>query len=80
MASFFLETKTYAQSCFGRDLEAVLKTDVNSKVRVDRLLKENIKPPKIYMACGLSDSLLDANEDLPLERAGAGMNSGNVGI
>lgn len=60
---FFIETKTYAQSCFGHDLEAALKSDVNLKVLVERLIKSKVQIPKIFMACGLADSLLGVNED-----------------
>lgn len=59
----FIEFKTYAQSCFGQDLEAALRSDVNPKVLVDRLISEGVKFPKIYMACGESDGLLGVNED-----------------
>ena len=62
-AFIFIESRSYAQSCFGQDLEAALKTDVNPKVLVDRLIAEKVDFPKIYMACGADDSLLGANED-----------------
>lgn len=60
---FFVETKQYATSCFGQDLEAALKSDVNPKVLVDRLVEEKAVMPEIFMACGLDDSLLGVNED-----------------
>lgn len=60
---FFVETKQYAKSCFGADLEAALNSDVNPKVLVKRLLSEKAEFPKIFMACGLGDSLLGVNED-----------------
>lgn len=60
---FFIETKQYAQSCFGQDLSAALKSDVNPKVLVEQLLEEKAQFPKIYMACGEDDSLLGVNED-----------------
>ena len=62
-AFFFINTKSYAQSCFGQDLEAALKSDVNPKVLVDQLIEEKAEFPKIYMACGKDDGLLPTNED-----------------
>lgn len=62
-AFIFIESKQYATCCFGQDLEAALKSDVNPKVLVDRLVKEKVEIPDIFMACGLDDSLLPANED-----------------
>lgn len=60
---FFIESKTYAQSCFGQDLEAALKSDVNPKVLVEQLIEAKADIPKLYMACGVDDGLLGANED-----------------
>ena len=60
---FFAETRQYAQSCFGQDLKAAVESDVNPKVLVDRLVREDAALPKIFMACGLDDGLLAANED-----------------
>ncbi len=55
-----LESRSYAQACFG-DLTKLLGSDKDPKALI-RMRKEDSKPiPKIYMACGLSDSLLEAN-------------------
>lgn len=111
----FIDTRAYAESCFG-DLDKVLESDMNPKYLIRKLKKTNKPIPKIFMACGDQDSLLDVNEDLaaffkendvdvtfevgpgshewdfwdtyikkgiewlPTEKAGLGVNSGNVGI
>jgi S-formylglutathione hydrolase FrmB len=55
----------YVESCFGSLKEAVV-SDKNPKVIVQTLKKEiksgaNFHFPKIYMACGTDDFLIDAN-------------------
>ena len=45
---------------FGNADEA-RKTDKNPRVALENMLKENKPLPEIYMACGLSDSLLEMN-------------------
>lgn len=62
-AMMFIESRQYAQSCFGQDLEAALKSDVNPKFLVEQLIEEKAQFPKIYMACGEDDGLLGVNED-----------------
>ena len=112
---FFIESRSYAEGCFG-DLTKVADSDMNPKWLAKKLVEDKADIPKIYMACGESDSLLKANDDfknyldelgievtfevgpgahewdfwntyikkviewLPLEKNGAGINSGNVGI
>lgn len=112
---FFIESRSYAEACFG-DLTQVAESDMNPKWLAKKLVEEKIDMPKIYMACGEEDFLLNANEDfknyleklgievtyevgpgahewdfwntyikkviewLPLEKNGAGINSGNLGI
>ena len=112
---FFLESRSYAQACFG-DLDTLLTSDKNPKELVRRRQAAGQVIPKIYMACGDQDGLLDANRQmadflrqsgvdvtfevgpgghewdfwdtyiqkaiqwLPTEKAGLGVNSGNVGI
>ncbi|SCP98687.1 alpha/beta hydrolase [Anaerobium acetethylicum] len=114
-APFFLETRDYAESCFG-NLDEVLTSDKNPKYLVEQLIKEGKELPAFFMACGDQDSLLGVNQDfadflkenqaeitfevgpgdhewdfwdtyikkgiewLPVETAGLGINSGNVGI
>lgn len=51
--------------CFGK-LEEAVKTDKNPRVVVEKLKEarerdESITIPKVYMACGLQDSLLEVN-------------------
>lgn len=60
--SFFLESRSYAEGCFG-DLTKVKDSDMNPKWLAKKLVEEKADIPKIYMACGKSDSLLKANED-----------------
>lgn len=60
---FFIDTAEYKHSCFGPDLEAAVKTDVNPKVIVEQMLEEHKEFPKIYMTCGNADSLLTNNQD-----------------
>jgi putative tributyrin esterase len=59
---FFLESRSYAESCFG-DLSKLADSDMNPKWLVKKLLDEKADIPKIYLACGTSDSLFDANQE-----------------
>ncbi len=59
----FIESRSYATSCFGQDLQAALKSDVNPKVLAARLAAQKVTFPKIFMTCGKDDSLLGVNED-----------------
>jgi S-formylglutathione hydrolase FrmB len=45
------------------NLEAASKTDMNPRVAFEEMLKAKRLVPKFYMACGLQDDLLPANED-----------------
>lgn len=113
---FFIERKDFAESFFG-DLSKVKESDKNPEWLVKKLVEAQAELPKVYLACGTEDSLLEPNRKfrdflkassvevtyeegpgghewdfwnryikkvidwLPLEdNAGAGMNSGNVGI
>lgn len=62
-ASFFLESKSYSEACFG-DLSKVLESDKNPRWLVKELKKANKELPRIYMACGEQDSLLPINQDM----------------
>ena len=42
-------------------LDEARKTDKNPRVAIDRLIAEGREKPEIYIACGLSDSLLPIN-------------------
>ena len=61
--AFFLEGKSYAEACFG-DLSQLLNSDKYPKYLVKQMVKEGKELPAIYMACGLSDSLLGVNREM----------------
>lgn len=50
----------YYRYYFG-DLDNVLHSDNNPEILVQKLIQQNKDIPKIYMACGTEDFLLDAN-------------------
>ncbi|MCR5255532.1 MAG: acetylesterase [Acetatifactor sp.] len=52
--------RDFAESCFG-DLDKLLESDNNPAYTVTKLLKSKAHIPDIYMACGESDFLLEAN-------------------
>jgi len=52
----------YYRECFG-ELSEVLTSRNNPEVLVDEILTQKKKMPKIYMACGLQDFLLEPNRD-----------------
>lgn len=58
------ETEAYKHSCFGPDLEAAVKGETNPKVMVEKLAKESVEFPAIYLACGEQDFLLEKNKDM----------------
>jgi len=68
----FMETRCYAQACFG-DLSRLLDSDMAPKWLVKQLKQAGKALPKIYMACGAEDSLLEVNKDMAafLEEQGA---------
>lgn len=53
----------HMRACFG-DLTQLLNSDINPKYLVKELKKAGKGLPKIYMACGSQDSLLDMNRDM----------------
>lgn len=61
-SQMFFEKKDYAESCFG-NLNEVLASDKNPKYLIQQLLKEGAELPRIYMACGEQDELLEKNCD-----------------
>ena len=61
--SFFLGSKSYGEACFG-DLTKLLDSDMNPKYIVRELKKAGKPIPSVYMACGVSDNLLDVNRDM----------------
>ncbi len=60
---FFMERRDYAEAVFG-NLDELLESDKNPKWLIKQLKKEGKPIPKIYMACGLKDSLLKANREM----------------
>ncbi|MCL2720738.1 MAG: alpha/beta hydrolase-fold protein [Treponema sp.] len=50
----------YYRNFFG-DLDKVIKSDNNPETLVEKLLQQKISIPKIYMACGIDDFLLETN-------------------
>lgn len=62
-AGFFIETKSYAEACFG-DLSKVLESDKNPKYLVKQLKAAGKDIPRLYMACGDQDSLLPVNREM----------------
>lgn len=60
---FFLESRSYAQACFG-DLDTLLTSDKNPKELVRRRQAAGQVIPKIYMACGDRDGLLESNRQM----------------
>ena len=58
---YFLNGRDYAEACFG-DLDQLIGSDKDPKALVKSLKEEGRQIPQIYMACGLSDSLLEVNE------------------
>lgn len=68
-AVHFFETPYGAESLMGEesvfgDLSSALLTDQNPRIALSRLKERNAPLPKIYISCGLQDSLLDANRTL----------------
>lgn len=59
-APFFIERRDFAESFFG-DLSKVKESDMNPEWLVKKLSGEKVNLPKIYLACGVDDSLLEGN-------------------
>ncbi len=57
---FFLDSRSYAEECFG-ELEGIVESDRNPEFLVKRIKEEGGEMPLVYLACGLSDGLLEAN-------------------
>ena len=60
---FLSDTMEYRRQIYGEDLEGALVSDRNPKYLVETLSKAGIDFPKIYMACGSEDFLLERNLD-----------------
>lgn len=57
----FIDSRAYAESCFG-NLDKLLSSDMNPKYLIQQLMGLGKVIPKIYMACGEQDMLLEANK------------------
>ena len=55
--------RDFAESIFG-DLTKVKDSDMNPKWLVEKLKKQQAEFPKMYLACGTEDSLLEANREM----------------
>ena len=62
-SGFPLGRKSYLESCFG-PLGELLGSDMDPRALVTRLKKESSPIPRIYMACGTEDKLIEANREL----------------
>ena len=62
-APFFIESRSYAEAVFG-DLSLVRGSDKDIKHLAGQLKSEGKELPKVYLACGVDDSLLGANKSL----------------
>ncbi len=56
------ETMAYRHQVYGEDLEAALDSDRNPAWLVEKMCRENIAFPDIFMACGTEDFLLRQNQ------------------
>ncbi len=70
--AYYLNRRDFAESIFG-DLSKVEDSDKNPKWLAEKLAGEGAALPKIYLACGTEDSLLEGNRKLRdcLRAAGA---------
>lgn len=59
---FFIERRDFAESFFG-DLSRVKDSDKDPKWLVKKLIAEQADLPKMYLACGVEDSLLEPNRE-----------------
>lgn len=60
---FFIDSRSFARSIFG-DLDKAEESDKNPKWLVKKLKEEGKDIPRIYLTCGLQDSLLKANREM----------------
>lgn len=60
---FFIDSRSFARSIFG-DLDKAEESDKNPKWLAKKLKEEGKNIPRIYLTCGLQDSLLEANREM----------------
>lgn len=58
-----IQRRDFAESIFG-DLSKAKDSDLNPKWLVEKLKEQQAKLPKMYLACGTEDSLLNANREM----------------
>lgn len=68
----FIERRSFAQAVFG-DLDGLKYSDKNPVWLAEKLSREGIELPKVYLACGTQDSLLNVNRKLRDDLTAAGM-------
>lgn len=68
----FIERRDFAESIFG-DLSKVEMSDLNPKWLVRKLCGEHTDLPRVYLACGTEDSLLEGNRKMRDYMKEAGM-------
>lgn len=68
---YYLDRRDFAESIFG-DLSKAEDSDKNPRWLADKLAKAGIELPKIYLACGMEDPLLQDNRRLRDELRAAG--------
>lgn len=67
-----IERKDFAERIFG-DLAKVKDSDMNPKWLVEKLRERQSEVPKMYLACGTEDHLLQANREMRDYLKGAGV-------
>ena len=68
----FIERRDFAESIFG-DLSKVEKSDLNPEWLIKQLSDGHTELPKVYLACGTEDSLLEGNRKMRDYMQAAGM-------
>ncbi len=68
----FIESRAYAEGVFG-DLAKVKDSDKDPKWLAAKLVEKKVEIPRIFMACGLEDTLLGPNRDFKEYLEGLGI-------
>ena len=72
-AEFFFASRRFAESFLG-DLSKVKNSDKDIKWLAERLSASSAQLPRVYLACGAQDNLLNGNRDLRDTLRGYGFN------
>ena len=62
-SQFFADEDGYKHMVYGPDLNGVLKSEVNPKVLIKKLVEQKVVLPKLYFAIGKDDHLLKVNQE-----------------